>query len=327
MPIYSSRAMSNTVRVSLSAALGLLIFSGSLAAQSEASIVGARGGVSAGGEMDNYLRYLQTTGQVPLAAWGLRPFSAAEVDSLSKISGAHPWKNSWMFERDGAHHFSVLPVTANAGFNTAYPFGSNDGAVWAGRGLTTSLQAGIASAWGPVSLVLNPIVFRAENTGFTLAPNGSNGGGRFRDPNFPSFVDRPQRFGDTPYSRFDWGQSTLRIDGGGLTAGFSTANQYWGPATTFPVILGNNAAGVPHFFWGQSVQQISRLDGSRRESCTGLKHNHRSHQFPAPARLWMLLRPGRADSCPASLRRFRQLRCMALNSGSLATSTSPGLVG
>ncbi|MEO7042474.1 MAG: capsule assembly Wzi family protein [Gemmatimonadaceae bacterium] len=250
MPIYSSRVTNNTVRAVLTVATGLLLLSNPLAAQSEASIAGARGGVVAGGELDNYLRYLQTIGKVPLAAWGLRPFSADEVDSLSKVSGAHPWKNSWMFRADSAHHFSVLPATANAGFNSAFPFGGNDGAVWAGRGLTTSLQGGVAGAWGPVSLVLNPIVFRAENTSFTLAPNGEGGVGAFRDANFPFNVDRPQRFGNGPYSVFDWGQSTLRIDWLGMTAGFSTANQYWGPATVFPVILGNNAAGIPHAFLG-----------------------------------------------------------------------------
>ncbi len=35
-----------------------------------------------------------------------------------------------------------------------------------------------------------------------------------------------------------------------MSAGISTANQYWGPATVFPVILGNNAAGIPNVFIG-----------------------------------------------------------------------------
>ena len=250
MPIYSSRVMSNTVRAVLTGVTGLLFCFSSLAAQSDASIAGTRGGVLAGGELDNYLRYLQTIGQVPLTAWGLRPFSAAEVDSLSKINAPHPWKNSWMFRAGSAHHFSVLPVTVNAEFNSGFPFGSNDGAVWAGRGLTTSLQGGVAAAWGPISLVLDPIVFRAENTSFALQPNGGTGNGRFANGDFPSEVDLPQRFGNGPYSRFDWGQSTLRIDWFGVTGGLSTANQYWGPATEFPVILGNNAAGIPNVFFG-----------------------------------------------------------------------------
>jgi len=250
MPIYSTKVSRNTIRVVLGGAAALFVLSTTARGQSESSIAGARGGVPAGFELDNYLRYLQTIGKVPLGAWGLRPFSAPEVDSLSKISGAHPWQRSWLFESDSAHHFSVLPVTATAGFNSAFPWGSNDGAVWAGRGLTTSLQGGVAAAWGPVSLVVNPIVFRAENTAFTLAPNGQTGNGVFRDGDFPNNVDLPQRFGNGAYSRFDWGQSTIRIDWFGVTAGFSTANQYWGPATVFPVILGNNAAGIPHVFLG-----------------------------------------------------------------------------
>lgn len=254
MPIYSNRVTRNTirgvVRAALALALVLSVMPETASAQSASSVAGARGGIPAGFELDNYVRYLQTLGQVPLGAWGLRPFSAPQVDSLSKISGAHPWQRSWLFKSDSAHHFSVLPIAANAGFNSAFPWGSNDGAVWAGRGFTTSLQGGIAAVWGPVSLVLDPMVFSAQNSSFELQPNGQSGKGQFANGDFPTEVDLPQRFGDGAYSRFDWGQSTLRIDWFGVSAGFSTANQYWGPATVFPVILGNNAAGIPHVFVG-----------------------------------------------------------------------------
>lgn len=250
MPIYSKRITRNTMFVVCSAS-ALLIPAKLAVSQSAASIAGAEGGVPAGGELDNYLRYLQTIGRVPLRPWSLRTFSAAEVDSLSNANGAHPWAGSWVFKRTTSpRHFALLPLSASAGFNSAFPFGSNDGAVWAGRGLTTSLQGGVALAWGPVSAVLDPIVFRAENTSFTLQPNGQTGTGRFANGDFPTVVDLPQRFGNGPYSRFDFGQSTLRIDWFGVTAGFSTANQWWGPATVFPVILGNNAAGIPHVFLG-----------------------------------------------------------------------------
>jgi hypothetical protein len=250
MPIYSNRVTRNTIRAAVTGAIALLSMSSSMAAQSESSVAGARGGIPAGFELDNYVRYLQTLGRVPLGAWGLRPFSAPQVDSLSKISGAHPWQRSWLFRSDSAHHFSVLPLAANVGFNSAFPWGGNDGAVWAGRGVTTSLQGGVATAWGPISLVLNPIVFSAQNSSFKLQPNGQSGDARFANGDFPNQVDLPQRFGDAAYSRFDWGQSTLRVDWFGVSAGFSTANQYWGPATVFPVILGNNAAGIPHAFVG-----------------------------------------------------------------------------
>lgn len=250
MPIYSIRSSRNTVVALAAVVAAVTLLPVAVRAQSQASLAGTSGGIVAGGETDGYLRYLQTIGRVPLRSWELRPFSAPEVDELASVAGAHPWQRSWMFRSGAQHHFAMLPIAAAAGFNTGFPWGGNDGPVWAGRGLTTSLQGGVSFAEGPISLVVNPIVFRAENTAFALQPNGTTGTGRFADGAFPLEVDRPQRFGNAPYSRFDWGQSTLRVDLLGVTAGVSTANQYWGPATTYPVILGNNAAGIPHVFLG-----------------------------------------------------------------------------
>lgn len=251
MPIYSTSIVRNTTLAVLSTGLSLLVPLGSAHGQSQSSIAGASAGLTAGGELDNYLRYLQTIGRVPLGSWSLRGFSASEIDSLAAVQGVHPWSASWEFRRAaGARHVAVLPLAAAVRFNTTTPFGSNDGPIWAGRGATTSLQGGVVLAWGHISAVLDPIVFRAENRAFTLEPNGQTGSGRFADSDFPGRVDRPQRFGDGAYSRFDPGESTVRLDLFGVSAGFSSANQWWGPATVFPVILGNNAAGIPHVFLG-----------------------------------------------------------------------------
>jgi hypothetical protein len=65
-------------------------------------------------------------------------------------------------------------------------------------------------------------------------------------------IDHPQRFGPHAYERLDPGQSTLRFDLPIVAFGFSTANEYWGPAAMEPIILGNNAAGFPHVFAGTS---------------------------------------------------------------------------
>ncbi len=249
MPIYSSRVWCNTIRSLVVAAISIAAASPQIGAQSAANLAATRI-VTAGGELDNYLRYLQSLGLVPVTGWELRPFSVTEADTLTHIKGAHPWRDAWLFagaERAGVR---ALPIVATAQVNSAFPWGGNDGALWAGRGLTTSLQAGLTARFGPLSIVLDPIVFRAENTPFALEPNGQTGIAAFADGEVPGGVDRPQRFGSKPYERFDWGQSTVRLDGWGVTAGVSSANQYWGPATVFPVILGNNAAGVPHVFLG-----------------------------------------------------------------------------
>jgi hypothetical protein len=96
-----------------------------------------------------------------------------------------------------------------------------------------------------------PMVFRAENSGFTLAPSLLACG--CGSPLYGESVDRPQRFGSAAYQRFDPGQSSIRADALGVVVGLSTANQWWGPAREYPFVLGNNAPGFPHLFFGSSA--------------------------------------------------------------------------
>lgn len=207
----------------------------------------------AGGEMENYLRVLQGLGMIEAYPWGLRGFAPHELRQLwPAADSVHPWSGRFSPALSGKARFeyAALPVRVRVTHNTAFPYGSNDGAVWAGKGFTTELTAGIVAAFGPVSLVLAPTVFRAENATFPLAETGFEGEGAYRDPRAPRFIDLPQRFGDDPLTRLDPGQSTLRVDWRGFASGVSTANQVWGPASDHPLILGNNAPGFPHFFAG-----------------------------------------------------------------------------
>jgi hypothetical protein len=94
------------------------------------------------------------------------------------------------------------------------------------------------------------MVFSAQNLAFRLQPNGQTGRLQFADQDYPAVVDRPQRFGTAAYTRFDPGESTVAVSGLGAIAGVTTANQWLGPASSFPLILGNNAAGIPSIFAG-----------------------------------------------------------------------------
>jgi capsule assembly protein Wzi len=208
----------------------------------------SRAEVFAGGELENYLRYLQTLGLVPLYPWGARAFSPSELDRLVPSDTSHPWAARYAF---GTHpSFAWVTPAANARINTSFPFGYNDGPVWAGRGITLDLQGGFALRRGVLSLTVAPLAFVAQNARFPLMPNGQTGNRVYGDGTQSNTIDRPQRFGDAMYSRFDPGQSTLRVDWHTIAAGVTTANQYWGPATEFPIMLGNNAPGFPHVFLG-----------------------------------------------------------------------------
>jgi hypothetical protein len=204
--------------------------------------------VSAGSVAEEYLRVLQLVDLAPTYPWSVRAFSSSELRKLAPSAVAHPWANAFT----AREHAGVLTLTgAEAGFiyNSRFPYGSNDGAVWAGRGLTSTFTAGARLAYGPAELIVAPMFFRAQNTAFPIAPNGRLGPLAFADAR-TSGIDQPQRFGDTPYQRLDPGQSTARLSGFGFAGGFSTANEGWGPSTAEPFLLGNNAAGFRHLFLG-----------------------------------------------------------------------------
>jgi hypothetical protein len=208
--------------------------------------------VFAAGGLDSYLRTLQNVGLAAPHPWSIRGFSSGEVRGLRVPADAGPWAERF---HDGpsdgsALEYGVLRPRATALYNSRFPHSRYEGPIWAGRGLTSAVQAGGFVRYGPVSLVVAPVAFRAENRAFPLAPAGSGGLGTFRSPLTPTRIDLPQRFGNDPYQRIDPGNSTLRLDLYGFTAGVSTAAQQWGPAQMHPLVLGANAGGYSHLFLG-----------------------------------------------------------------------------
>jgi hypothetical protein len=244
-------------RASSRAALTFLLAFFSVAAFSRPAMAQGSGGQSevfAGSVFESYLRYLQTVGKSAPTTWGIRGFSPSEIDALLPSDTLHPWASRYNFQKktrtSNAPTFEMVSPSVGFTFNTAFPWGSNDGPIWAGKGLTSWAQAGFSMRWGPLSARIAPIAFRAENAAFDLWENGQLGYLKYNDAQYPLSIDHPQRFGDSPYSRVDPGESEIRVDGLGLTAGVSTASQWWGPTTVFPYVLGNNAGGFPHLFIG-----------------------------------------------------------------------------
>ena len=203
---------------------------------------------------ESYLRYLQTTGLVPLYPWSARSFSQRELSALIPKDTLHPWANRFLDQSRTFSQFKygLIQPSTSARYNSAFAYGTNDGPLWAGRGVTSAVQAGFYATWGPATLAIAPMAFRAENKAYEILPTGRTGKPAYGDPVFTGGVDRPQRFGNTPYSQLDPGQSSLRVDVRFVSAGISTANDAWGPGQELPVILGNNAAGFPHVFAGTS---------------------------------------------------------------------------
>jgi hypothetical protein len=203
----------------------------------------------AGSEMEDHLRVLQLIGVTPAYPWSVRAFSPRELERLTP-DGAHPLARPRV-ATPAIGHSTWIPPRVEAWYHTGAPAGSNNGPIWEGRGLTVAVQLGAAARLGPLSLVLAPQAFWTENRDFEImavAPGHS----AFADPLEPHAIDLPQRFGGGAYARVDPGETTVRLDLPLVTAGISTANQYWGPARHHPIILGNNAPGFLHAFAGSS---------------------------------------------------------------------------
>ena len=211
--------------------------------------------MTTGSELEQYLRVMQLAGAAPLGQVSLRGWSAAERDSLlPRKSGALNVWSAQMDARSKPAFVSIEPIRPQVQLieNTGWPYGSNDGAIWAGRGITTAVSGGFELRRGPLTVVIDPI-FRAVIAAFALQPVPSSvRGAPYNDPVTPGSIDLPQRFGSSAYQRLDPGQSTIRLDMFGFTVGASTANEIWGPAIVSPIVLGDNAAGIPRVFFGTS---------------------------------------------------------------------------
>lgn len=255
MPVRSwsrvCRRTFNTGKLAASALIALCALESTASAQvrRDANVEWHAG---AGSDSERYLRALQLVGIVPLHPWTIRAFSPLELRTLTPATGAHPWAAALSRPHKSGSTFQILSPEAEAIGNSGFAYGANDGPLWAGRGLTTSLRLGVRGTLGPLDVTIAPQVFRAENAAFTLAPNGETGDLAFANGVAPRVIDLPQRFGAAPYQRADAGESSIRLTFAGMSAGVSSASEWWGPAVENPHLLGSNAGGFPHLFVGSS---------------------------------------------------------------------------
>lgn len=195
--------------------------------------------------MEAYLRYMQIAGVGDDFAWSARPLSATRIPQLISDSSADIWgeRRRSLAEKEGRFEVRILSPTAAMRINSHHPYGSGDGAIWSGRGLTASASAGVRARVGPVTMSLAPTAFAAQNAAFDYpgAPCPP-----CREPSAPNTVDRPIRFGTETYSRLSAGQSYVKVDFGAFQMGLSNENLGWGPARAYPFLVGANADGFPH---------------------------------------------------------------------------------
>ena len=209
---------------------------------------------------EEYYDFLSLQGIVERPTLGYRTLS----DSVWEIpeNTEHVWQNNnlgstrvlWQSENQGNNWFTkgffhgfkyklFGPDWFNS-FNTAVPYGQNDGALWQGRGYNTSLTTGARIEGYGFELTFKPMVTFSQNLGFDYLP------GVYGDTHsyfWAGNIDLVQRFGDNPYFQFDWNDTEIRYSFYNFTIGFGTQAFWLGPAKLNPILGSNNAGGFPKF--------------------------------------------------------------------------------
>lgn len=147
-------------------------------------------------------------------------------------------------------------------FNTASPYGQNDGGFWQGKGYNTLFSCGLRlEAYGFEATFLPNISF-SQNLEFDyIKPNytGTNYEGKANLYGYYGLrnLDCPQRFGDSQFWNFDFGETEIRYSYKNITMGFGTQNIWLGPAQINPIIHSNNAQSYPKLDIGLRKQNIN----------------------------------------------------------------------
>lgn len=148
--------------------------------------------------------------------------------------------------------WELVPPTSLGILHSGWADDRNDGALWAGRGLSSSLGAGVRARWRWLTAQLAPMAAWQMNRPFYAPQATWAGQSPWANPFNFGAIDLPLRMGPSDFWTFDWGQSYLRVDLGPFAAGVSSENLWWGPGIRNSLLMSNSGPGIPHVFVGTS---------------------------------------------------------------------------
>lgn len=187
--------------------------------------------------LEDYFHRKQLIGELDSTiSFTVRPISPLLIDSKSgraadtlldfgkKIYGS----------ASGNSKILILPVSWQQVYNGHPSYSRNDGAMIPAKGYQSLISAGFFAEAGPLSIQIRPEYVFAGN-------------GEFREyrPHYGS-ADLPVRFGQDPYSRLSWGQSSVRLNFDPVSIGLSNENLWWGPGKQNSILMSNTAPGFKH---------------------------------------------------------------------------------
>lgn len=160
-------------------------------------------------------------------------------------------------------------------WNSSIPYSLNDGGMWAGRGLSTSLMGGIAYErrymTAMIRAVLAPALHYSQNLPFQTFPSTTPGRSQYSNPfhGIGASLDLPHRFGDRHLLAVEPGRSGLSITTPRVTAGVTADNEWWGPAIRNTLIMSSNARGIPRMYVGTPKPVRTRIGAVQAKLIAG----------------------------------------------------------
>lgn len=144
-------------------------------------------------------------------------------------------------------NFQLLPFNIQHQYNSQLPYDWNDGVMIPSRGNQTQISFGAFFKQGPLSIQLKPEYVHAENLEFEGFPSEQYDivWAKYYQ-NYYNVSDITERYGDKPYSKLFWGQSSVRLTFDPISVGVSNENLWWGPGRRSALLMSNNAPGFKH---------------------------------------------------------------------------------
>lgn len=167
------------------------------------------------------------------------PFQTLDTERTSEFNGHKQYWNNRI-------SIQLLPVTLVQQYNSHHPAGINDGAMIPARGYQNMLSAGFFAKAGPVSIQFRPEYVYAKNRDFQGFYKEQTDQVWYEYSELYNFIDLPERFGDKPYHKLSWGQSSFRLTFRSISLGLSNENLWWGPGQRNSLLMSNTATGFKH---------------------------------------------------------------------------------
>jgi len=203
--------------------------------------------------LEDAYRNAQLLGQVDSSAsFTARPFFPIHAGKTGYHLNESGYITEGPVEKDAGvaskkRLITLLPILWKQQFNSDHPEGINDGSMIPSRGYQTLVSGGFYAKYGFLSLQFYPELVYAENRDFQGFPD-KQPDNVWRNYNsfFLNTIDIPEKFGNNPYKKALWGQSSIRLTFGAVSFGLSNENLWWGPGVQNALLMTNSAAGFKH---------------------------------------------------------------------------------